>query len=239
LTVKNLTRFCHEELKINLDEDKINQFKSYQQELLEWNQKTNLTSITEPVQVEIKHFIDSLSCLKIIDSPRSNKIIDIGSGAGFPGIPIKIVYPNKDIILLEATQKKVDFCRHVLNKFDLNPNAALVGRAEDIAHDVNQREKYDIAISRAVASLPALMELLLPFVKVGGTAIAMKGKDIQQELVSAERALQILGGRIELVQKIFLPILEEERNLIKISKINSTPEKYPRRPGLPVKKPLI
>lgn len=239
MTVKNLTRFCHEELKINLDEDKINQFKSYQQELLEWNQKTNLTSITEPVQVEIKHFIDSLSCLKIIDSPRSNKIIDIGSGAGFPGIPIKIVYPNKDIILLEATQKKVDFCRHVLNKFDLNPNAALVGRAEDIAHDVNQREKYDIAISRAVASLPALMELLLPFVKVGGTAIAMKGKDIQQELVSAERALQILGGRIELVQKIFLPILEEERNLIKISKINSTPEKYPRRPGLPVKKPLI
>jgi len=239
LTVKNLTRFCHEELKINLDEDKINQFKSYQQELLEWNQKTNLTSITEPVQVEIKHFIDSLSCLKIIDSPRSNKIIDIGSGAGFPGIPIKIVYPNKDIILLEATQKKVDFCRHILNKFDLNPNAALVGRAEDIAHDVNQREKYDIAISRAVASLPALMELLLPFVKVGGTAIAMKGKDIQQELVSAERALQILGGRIELVQKIFLPILEEERNLIKISKINSTPEKYPRRPGLPVKKPLI
>ena len=237
--MKNLTRFCHEELKINLDEDKINQFKSYQQELLEWNQKTNLTSITEPVQVEIKHFIDSLSCLKIIDSPRSNKIIDIGSGAGFPGIPIKIVYPNKDIILLEATQKKVDFCRHVLNKFDLNPNAALVGRAEDIAHDVNQREKYDIAISRAVASLPALMELLLPFVKVGGTAIAMKGKDIQQELVSAERALQILGGRIELVQKIFLPILEEERNLIKISKINSTPEKYPRRPGLPVKKPLI
>jgi 16S rRNA (guanine527-N7)-methyltransferase len=237
--VKNLTRFCHEELKINLDEDKINQFKSYQQELLEWNQKTNLTSITEPVQVEIKHFIDSLSCLKIIDSPRSNKIIDIGSGAGFPGIPIKIVYPNKDIILLEATQKKVDFCRHILNKFDLNPNAALVGRAEDIAHDVNQREKYDIAISRAVASLPALMELLLPFVKVGGTAIAMKGKDIQQELVSAERALQILGGRIELVQKIFLPILEEERNLIKISKINSTPEKYPRRPGLPVKKPLI
>ena len=239
MTVKNLTRFCHEELKINLDEDKINQFKSYQQELLEWNQKTNLTSITEPVQVEIKHFIDSLSCLKIIDSPRSNKIIDIGSGAGFPGIPIKIVYPNKDIILLEATQKKVDFCRHILNKFDLNPNAALVGRAEDIAHDVNQREKYDIAISRAVASLPALMELLLPFVKVGGTAIAMKGKDIQQELVSAERALQILGGRIELVQKIFLPILEEERNLIKISKINSTPEKYPRRPGLPVKKPLI
>lgn len=237
--MKNLTRFCHEELKINLDEDKINQFKSYQQELLEWNQKTNLTSITEPVQVEIKHFIDSLSCLKIIDSPRSNKIIDIGSGAGFPGIPIKIVYPNKDIILLEATQKKVDFCRHILNKFDLNPNAALVGRAEDIAHDVNQREKYDIAISRAVASLPALMELLLPFVKVGGTAIAMKGKDIQQELVSAERALQILGGRIELVQKIFLPILEEERNLIKISKINSTPEKYPRRPGLPVKKPLI
>ncbi len=237
--MKNLTRFCHEELKINLDEDKINQFKSYQQELLEWNQKTNLTSITEPVQVEIKHFIDSLSCLKIIDSPRSNKIIDIGSGAGFPGIPIKIVYPNKDIILLEATQKKVDFCRHILNKFNLNPNAALVGRAEDIAHDVNQREKYDIAISRAVASLPALMELLLPFVKVGGTAIAMKGKDIQQELVSAERALQILGGRIELVQKIFLPILEEERNLIKISKINSTPEKYPRRPGLPVKKPLI
>ncbi len=239
MTVKNLIRYCLEELKINLDEDQINQFKSYQQELLQWNQRTNLTSITETTQVEIKHFIDSLSCLRIIDFPQSKKIIDIGSGAGFPGIPIKIVNPRLEIILLEATQKKAEFCRHILNKFNLNPNAILVGRAEDIAHDVNQREKYDIAISRAVASLPALLELLLPFVKSGGAAIAMKGKDIQQELASAERALQILGGKIEVVQKIFLPILNEERNLIKILKINSTPEKYPRRPGLPVKKPLI
>lgn len=239
MTVKNLIRYCLEELKINLDEDQINQFKSYQQELLQWNQRTNLTSIIEPAQVEIKHFIDSLSCLKIIDSLQSKKIIDIGSGAGFPGIPIKIVNPSLEIILLEATQKKVDFCRHILKIFNLNPNITLVGRAENVAHDVNQREKYDIAISRAVASLPALLELLLPFVKVGGAAIAMKGKDIQQELASAERALQTLGGKIEVVQKIFLPILNEERNLIKISKIDSTPEKYPRRPGLPVKKPLI
>lgn len=237
--MKNLIRYCLEELKINLDEDQINQFKSYQQELLQWNQRTNLTSIIEPAQVEIKHFIDSLSCLKIIDSLQSKKIIDIGSGAGFPGIPIKIVNPSLEIILLEATQKKVDFCRHILKIFNLNPNITLVGRAENVAHDVNQREKYDIAISRAVASLPALLELLLPFVKVGGAAIAMKGKDIQQELASAERALQTLGGKIEVVQKIFLPILNEERNLIKISKIDSTPEKYPRRPGLPVKKPLI
>lgn len=237
--MKNLIRYCHEELKINLDEDQINQFKSYQQELLQWNQRTNLTSITEPAQVEIKHFIDSLSCLRIIESPQLRKIIDIGSGAGFPGIPIKIVYPSEDITLLEATQKKVDFCRHILKIFNLNPKIALVGRAEDVAHDVNQREKYDIAISRAVTSLPALLELLLPFVKVGGAAIAMKGKNIQQELDSAERALQILGGKIEAVHKIFLPILDEERNLIKILKINTTPEKYPRRPGLPVKKPLI
>lgn len=239
MTVKNLIRYCLEELQINLDEDQINQFKFYQNELLEWNQRINLTSITDPIQVEIKHFIDSLSCLKIINSPQSKKIIDIGSGAGFPGIPIKIVVPSKDITLLEATQKKVDFCRHILNYFNFNPNSVLVGRAEDIAHDVNQREKYDIAISRAVASLPALLELLLPFVKVGGAAITMKGKDIQQELASSERAIQILGGKVEVVQKIFLPILNEERNLIKFSKICSSPEKYPRRPGLPVKKPLI
>ena len=237
--MKNLIRYCHKELKIDLDEDQINQFKLFQQELLEWNQKTNLTSITEPSQVEIKHFIDSLSCLKIIESSQSKKIIDVGSGAGFPGIPIKIVNPSLGIFLLEATQKKVDFCRHILNKFNFNPDVVLVGRAEDVAHDANQREKYDIAISRAVASLPALLELLLPFVKIGGSAVAMKGKDIQQELASAEKALQILGGEIEVVQKIFLPILDEERNLVKISKINSTPEKYPRRPGFPVKKPLI
>lgn len=237
--MKHLIHYCHEELRINLDDDQINQFKLYQQELLHWNQRTNLTSITDPTQVEIKHFIDSLSCLKLINPSQSIRIIDVGSGAGFPGIPIKIAVPSFEVILLESTKKKVDFCRHILEKIRFDPNSALSGRAEDVAHDVTQREKYDIAISRAVASLPALLEMSLPFVKVGGAAIAMKGKNIQQELETSERALKVLGGEVEEVKKIFLPILDEERNLIKILKEKPTPEKYPRRPGLPVRKPLI
>lgn len=233
-----LRAFCSEHLHIQLTTNQIEQFSIYQGELVAWNQNFNLTAITDPASIQIKHFIDSLTPLLLFHPTAATRLIDIGTGAGFPGIPLKIIYPNTDINLLDATQKKVDFCRHILEKIKFDPNAALLGRAEVVAHDVNKREKYDVAISRAVASLPALLELILPFVKVGGTAIAMKGKNIQQELALAEHALQILGGKIETVQKIFLPIHKEERNLIKILKVNSTPEKYPRRTGLPVKKPL-
>jgi 16S rRNA (guanine527-N7)-methyltransferase len=237
--MKSLIQYCLKELKINLTKEQVDQFKLYQQELLKWNQKFNLTSITEPRQVEIKHFIDSVSCLKFIDSSKSFEIIDIGSGAGFPGIPIKIIYPNINIRLIDATQKKVDFCKHILKILNFDPNAVIAGRAEELAQSVEYRENFDIAISRAVANLPVLLELMLPFVRIGGSAIAMKGKNIQQELASTEKALEVLGGKIENITQEFLPILNEERNLITIRKVNPTPGKYPRRSGVPLKKPLV
>jgi 16S rRNA (guanine527-N7)-methyltransferase len=237
--VEQLIHFCSKQLRINLNKKQLNSFNIFQDELLKWNQKFNLTSITDSTEIEVKHFIDSLTCLLAMDATQPLRIIDVGTGAGFPGVPIKIVHPDIDLTLLESTQKKVDFCKYLLKRLNLDHAVIISGRAEEIAHYQEFREGFDFAIARAVAGLPVLMEFLMPFIKIGGDAIALKGKDIQKELDSSKKAVEVLGGEIKDVKKISLPGIGEERNLIVIKKVYHTPLKYPRRPGIPAKKPLI
>jgi 16S rRNA (guanine527-N7)-methyltransferase len=236
--VQQLIHFCSDQLKIQLSERQINAFNLYQDELIHWNQKFNLTSITDPAEIEIKHFIDSLTCIMVLNRTHAMKIIDIGTGAGFPGIPIKIVLPDFDLTLVESNQKKAEYCKHLLDLLEMSRSTVICGRIEEIAQDQNFREKFGAAIARAVASLPTLMEYLLPCLRPGGIGIAMKGKNIKQELDSAKKAIEILGGEIKEIVNFTLPIFNEERNLIVIRKINPTPSKYPRRSGIPSKKPL-
>lgn len=237
--VDQLIYFCRESLKVDLDNQQINQFRIYQNEMLEWNQKFNLTAITEPAEIEVKHFIDSLTCLMAMDTSSPQKMIDIGTGAGFPGIPMKIVNPAVNLALLESIQKKAEFCTHLIQKLSLENVIVINGRAEDMAHLEIYREAFNLAVARAVASLPTLAEYLLPFLEVGGSAIALKGKNIRDELQSAEYAIKILGGKFDQLIKIKLPLTGEERNLVILRKVQATPEKYPRRVGMPGHKPLL
>lgn len=210
-------------------------FEEYLKELLEWNKRFNLTAITDPEEVKIKHFEDSLSLLKTIHL-TTQSLIDIGAGAGFPGIPLKIKCPQIQLTLVEATRKKVEFLRHVVNKLDLKNVEIVWGRAEEIAKE--KREQYDIALSRAVANLNVLSELCLPLVKVGGIFIAYKEEKIEAEVKASENAIKLLGGKLKEIKKVKLPNSDIVRSLIIIEKISPTPEKYPRRPGMANKRPL-
>lgn len=223
-----------EEIKLDLDEIKIKQFYKYMQLLIEWNKNINLTAITEPEQIIEKHFIDSLSVKYYITEKQS--IIDIGTGAGFPGIPLAIVY-NCNFTLLDSLNKRIKFLNEVKNILQLNNVECIHGRAEDFAK--LNREKYDIAISRAVAPMNILLEYLLPYVKIGGKCICMKGPKAEEEIKDALNALKILGGEIEEVKEFKLGNEELSRNIINIKKIKQTPEKYPRKAGIPSKEPLI
>jgi 16S rRNA (guanine527-N7)-methyltransferase len=236
--VQQLIHFCSDQLKIQLSEQQVNEFHLYRDELINWNQKFNLTSITDPAEIEIKHFIDSLTCIMVLNKTNATRMIDIGTGAGFPGIPLKIVLPDFALTLVESNQKKTEFCKHLLGLMQISDSTVICGRTEEIAQDQNFREKFDVAIARAVASLPTLMEYLIPYLRPGGIGIAMKAKNIQQELDSAKKAIEILGGEIKEIVNFALPLFNEERNLIVIRKMNPTPSKYPRRSGIPSRKPL-
>lgn len=224
--------------KINIDinEEKIEKFYKYMNLLLEWNEKINLTAIIQPSEIILKHFIDSLTIQQYIDS-ENQQMIDVGTGAGFPGIPISIVNESQDITLLDSLNKRILFLDDVIDKINLNNIKTIHSRVEDFGKNKNQREKYDIATSRAVAPLNVLLEYLLPLVKVGGKCICMKGSNIE-EIENSKNALKILGGEIEKIEKINLPDSDNERNIIIVKKIKSTPEKYPRKPGIPTKEPL-
>lgn len=224
--------------KINIDinEEKIEKFYKYMNLLLEWNEKINLTAIIQPSEIILKHFIDSLTIQQYIDS-ENQQMIDVGTGAGFPGIPISIVNESQDITLLDSLNKRILFLDDVIDKINLNNIKTIHSRVEDFGKNKNQREKYDIATSRAVAPLNVLLEYLLPLVKVGGKCICMKGSNIE-EIENSKNALKILGGEIEKIEKINLPDSDNERNIIIVKKIKSTPEKYPRKPGVPTKEPL-
>lgn len=229
-------------LGYSLDADQMDQFEHYRQLLLEWNRRFNLTAIDSPEGVEVRHFLDSLSALRALDSepgfPDGVCLLDIGSGAGFPGIPLKIAVPALSVTLLEATSKKVTFLKLVVEALHLDCTRIIDGRAEDHAHKAGLRETFHAVAARAVAPLATLCELGLPFVQVGGLFIALKKGDTLAETEHAASAMAQLGGQLEDRIEIELPGLTDERHLICIRKTRPTPVRFPRRPGMPARKPL-
>ncbi|MCM1160894.1 MAG: 16S rRNA (guanine(527)-N(7))-methyltransferase RsmG [Roseburia sp.] len=227
-----------EELGIFLSDKQMEQFIAYYELLTEWNSFMNLTAITDFDQVIKKHFLDSLSLVKAYDLSKEIKVIDIGTGAGFPGIPLKIAFPHLEVTLLDSLNKRVKFLNEVKERLALTNLEILHGRAEDFAKPEKLREKYDLCVSRAVANLSTLSELCLPYVKVGGRFISYKSEKIKEESIAAKKAIKILGGEVE--KQVEFTFSDEKlyRNLFVIKKINPTPKIYPRRAGLPAKEPI-
>lgn len=224
-------------LNIEITQEQAQQFYKYMQLLLEWNEKMNLTAIIEPEEIILKHFIDSLTVIPYLN--EANTVLDIGTGAGFPGIPLKIIEPHKEFILLDSLNKRIIFLQEVIKKLNLKNIQAVHGRAEEFIKQRNKRESYDIVVSRAVARLNVLLEYMLPFVKLGGKCICMKAYDIEEELNDAKRAIEVLGGEIEKIDTITLPKSDIKRKIIIIKKVKNTPSKYPRKAGTPAKEPII
>lgn len=223
---------------IELNEEQLYQFIKYYELLVEWNSFMNLTAITEFEDVCTKHFIDSISLCKAVDCTKEYHVIDIGTGAGFPGIPLKIVFPNLRITLLDSLGKRVNFLNTVITELGLQEIEAIHGRAEDFAKTGVLRETFDICVSRAVANLSILSEYCLPYVKVGGYFISYKSEKVTEEIQIAQNAIQILGGEISDKKVFLLPNSDIYRNLLMIEKVQNTPKKYPRKAGLPSKEPL-
>jgi len=224
------------ELGIEPDEKAISALMEYKRILLEWNQKMNLTAIEDEREFIIKHFIDSLTILPYLSSVEN--IIDVGTGAGFPGLPLKIVMPSLQVTLMDSLDKRVGFLNTVISELELTGITAIHSRAEDAGVLPEHREKYDAATARAVASLPVLLEYCLPFVRTGGIFIAMKG-NASDEISASSKALDLLGGRIEKIENLTLPGSDISRTIIIIKKFRQTPTKYPRKAGKPTKNPLI
>jgi 16S rRNA (guanine527-N7)-methyltransferase len=210
----------------------------YEQELLSWNRRVNLTAIREPEKIRIKHFLDSFSCICAMRESPMERVIDIGTGAGFPGLPLKILYPNMQLTLVESVGKKVEFCRHIVRVLALEGVEIIQERVENLGQMPQYREQFDWAIARAVATLPTLMEYLLPMARVGGAILAMKGENGPVEVHAAEHATRVLGGHLRKLIPITLPGVVEERYLIVIDKVAATPHTNPRRVGVPAKNPL-
>lgn len=211
---------------------------NYEKELIEWNQKFNLTAIRDTESIRTKHFLDSFSCVLAWKASPPNHLIDIGTGAGFPGIPLKILYPSLKITLVESVGKKAMFCQHIVRVLGLEQVNVVHARAEDLGQDLEHREKYDWAVARAVANLNVLSEYLIPLVKVGGMALAQKGESGPAEAQSAEKAMELLGGKLKQLIPVNLPGVVEDRYLVVVEKVAATPPKYPRKPGIPMKQPL-
>jgi len=221
---------------VNLSKKQTEEFVSYEKELLKWNEVMNLTAITDHEEIELKHFIDSLTISSLI---RDNfSVIDVGTGAGFPGIPLKIKNPTLNITLLDSLNKRVKFLNEVIKNLTLENIEAVHGRAEELGQNEKYREKYDYSVSRAVARFEVLLEYMAPFVKPGGKIIMMKGPKIEDELKSGKRALKELSCEIEEIKNFKLPDSDQERNIIIISKKEKLSKKYPRKPGIPAKMPL-
>lgn len=231
-----------EVFKIYLSEEQIEMFTDYYELLVEWNSFMNLTAITDFDEVVLKHFVDSLAVCQVEifqkKAVEETSLIDIGTGAGFPGIPLKIVFPEMKITLLDSLNKKVNFLNTVIEKLDLRKIEAIHGRAEDFARQQSYREQYDFCVSRAVANLSTLAELCLPFVKKDGYFISYKSEKVKEELFTGEKAIKILGGKMETFLEYQLPDSDIGRSLLWIKKEKNTPKKYPRKAGTPAKEPL-
>lgn len=232
-----MQKACKSE-NLNYNEDIHNMFLGYMKILKEWNEKINLTAIKEDEEIIKKHFIDSLKILKIDEIRNAESIIDIGTGAGLPGIPLKIMLPEAKITLLDSLNKRVNFLMEVINKLNLKKIEAIHGRAEEMAKNKKFREKYDVVVSRAVASLPVLSEFCIPYVKIGGIFVAMKGPSVDEEIKESEYAIKILGGEIEKVDNVNIEDSDLNHKLVIIRKIKNTNKEYPRKYSLITKKPL-
>lgn len=220
-----------------LNSKQINDFNEYAKMIVEWNKIINLTSITDLDEIHLKHFIDSLTISKYIKN--GDNVVDVGTGAGFPGIPLKIYDNSIKVTLVDSLNKRIKFLENVIDTLKLSNIVAVHARAEDIGRDNKYRENFDIATSRAVANLSVLVEYLLPLVKVGGKCVCMKGPNIEDEVLDSKNAIKLLGGEIEKIDNFQLPNSDIRRNIIVIKKIKKCDKKYPRRPGEPLKKPLI
>lgn len=221
--------------KMQIEVKNIEKFYKYMQLLLEWNEKINLTTIVEPEQIIVKHFLDSLTIKKYIEDEKN--IIDVGTGAGFPGMPLAIE-KNNNVTLLDSLNKRINFLNDVKEKIGLENVVTIHSRAEDAAKDKKYRECFDYAVSRAVAPMNVLLEYLLPFVKVGGKVICMKGPNVKEEMDNSEKVAKILGGKIEKVEELEIPEIDMKRTVVIVKKIEKTSSKYPRKAGTPSKEPL-
>lgn len=226
------------EMGIRLSQEKITEFRTYYEILSQENKKYNLTSIEGEKEVAVKHFLDSLACVSVLDF-KNTCVVDLGTGAGFPGIPLKIFCPEMEVLLVDSVKKKVAFLEDLVERLGITGVSVRWDRAETMGVSGEFREKADIVVSRAVAPLNVLAELCLPLVRPGGHFLSMKGPGSGEELSAATRAIELLGGRLEKFQRMKLPMGDDDRTLVLIRKITNTPKGYPRRPGMPAKKPLV
>jgi 16S rRNA (guanine527-N7)-methyltransferase len=229
---------ARELFNLSLSTAQLSALATYERELLDWNTKFNLTALRDPASIRTKHFLDSLSCTLAWGERPPHNLVDVGTGAGFPGLPLKILFPGMRLTLIESVGKKAMFLEHIVRLLNLDQVEVIKGRAEDVGCTPEHRERYDWAVARAVAELRVLAEFLLPLVRIGGTALALKGESGPAEAQSAEKAFALLGGRLQQLIPVDLPGVADDRYLVLIRKSAATPPKYPRKAGLPMKHPL-
>jgi 16S rRNA (guanine527-N7)-methyltransferase len=236
--MKSFAERAKEVLGFELNSHQLRCCQIYSTMLIEWNKRMNLTAITDPEQIENKHFLDSFSIIPLIRDIRQGEVVDVGTGAGFPGIPIKIILPEMKVTLIDSIGKKAIFCREVIRKIDLKGIQVVQGRAEELGQSSAFRERYNVGIARAVAQLDVLAEYLLPLIQLGGRMIAQKGGTGPEEVQKAESAIRILGGALHTLVPITINGISEERYIIVVRKVAPTPKKYPRQVGVPTRKKI-
>jgi 16S rRNA (guanine527-N7)-methyltransferase len=236
--MEKLVHDALEHFNVHITGRQVMSLLTYEKELLEWNQKFNLTAIRDVESIRVKHFLDSFSCILAWGANPPSSLIDVGTGAGFPGIALKILYPNMKLTLVESVGKKALFCQHIVDVLRLEHVNILKARAEEVGQDRKYREKYDWAVARAVANFTVLAEYLLPLIRLGGTMLAQKGESGPVEAQSAENAIKILGGKLKQLIPVNLPGVVDDRYLVLVEKVAATPHNYPRKPGMPAKMPL-